>query len=276
LPEYPVALRPIDISNSGRAPALVFSEACYGTNILGKGINDALSLRFLDRGTHAIVGSTKVAYGSVTPPLIGADLLGRYFWQNVNAGWPVGEALRQAKLQMAQEMHNRQGFLDGEDQKTLISFVLFGDPLATAPNTPRTKKAERKAIIKPLIPKTICDKAAGAAEHPGGVGGQSELSPETVSRIKSVVARYLPGMGEAQWRVAHTRVDCSSKNHLCPTGQLSASAKAPGRPSLPSPSPRRTVVTLSKTIRSNTRVHPHFARVTLDETGKIVKLAVSR
>jgi hypothetical protein len=277
LPEYPVALRPTDVVNSGRAPAVVFSEACYGTNIIGKGTNDALSLRFMDCGTHAIVGSTKIAYGSVTPPLIGADLLGRYFWQNVNAGWPVGEALRQAKLQMAQEMHNRQGFLDGEDQKTLISFILFGDPLSTAPDTRPAKNAkQRKAPALRVMPKTICDKAVDAYGVSDGTSPLKELTPETVSHIKSVVAQYLPGMNDAQWRVAHTRADCSSKNHLCPTGQLSALAKSPGGASLPNPTPRRTVVTLSKTIRSSTHTHPHFARVTLDENGKVVKLAVSR
>ena len=276
LPEYPVALRPADVANTGRAPAVVFSEACYGANIADKSVNDALSLRFLDCGTHVIVGSTKIAYGSVTPPLIGADLLGRQFWQNLTAGWPAGEALRQAKLQMAQEMHNRQGYLDGEDQKTLISFILFGDPLATAPNAQPAKSARRNAATPGLAPKTVCDKAVEANLASGCAGSHGELTPETVSHIKSVVAQYLPGMGDAQWRVAHTRVDCSSKNHICPTGQLASQMKAHGPASLPSPAPHRTVVTLSKTIRSRTHAHAHFARVTLDETGKIVKLAVSR
>jgi hypothetical protein len=276
LPEYPVALRPTDVADSGRAPAMVFSEACYGANVAGKAVNDALSLRFLDCGTHVIVGSTKIAYGSVTPPLIGADLLGRQFWQNLTAGWPAGEALRQAKLQMAQEMHNRQGYLDGEDQKTLISFILYGDPLATAPNAQPTKSARRNASAARLAPKTVCDKAVDANQALGSAGDQSELTPETVSHIKSVVAQYLPGMGDAQWRVAHTRADCSSKNHMCPTGQLASQMKAHGPASLPSPVPQRTVVTLSKTIRSKAHAHAHVARVTLDETGKIIKFAVSR
>ena len=275
-PEYPVALRPVDVADSGRAPAVVFSEACYGANVIGKSPKDALSLRFLDCGTSAVVGSTKIAYGSVAPPLIGADLLGRYFWQNLNAGWPTGEALRQAKLQMAQEMHNRQGFLDGEDQKTLISFILFGDPLAPSPAAKGLKRARRKSPAQRITPATVCNKAADASGTADFVCHQGELSPETISNIKSVVARYLPGMSDAQWRVAHTRADCSAKDHICPTGQLSSSAKALGSASLPRPAPRRTVVTLSKTIRANAHAHLHLARVTLDETGKIVKLAVSR
>ncbi len=279
LPEYPIALRPIDISNSGRAPAVVFSEACYGTNILGKSTNEALSLRFIDCGTHAIVGSTKIAYGSVAPPLIGADLLGRCFWQNVNAGWPVGEALRQAKLQLAQEMHTRQGFLDGEDQKTLISFILLGDPLALAPNVRPAKAAKRaKAAAPATPPRTLCDKAANGAAS-ATAAPAAELSAESVAQIKAVVAQYLPGLQGAQWRVTHTRTDCASRNHLCPTGQLAHAAHttpAPGLPAAPGAGARRTVVTLSKTIRTSTHAHPHYARVTLDEKGKVIKLAVSR
>jgi len=270
-PEYPVALRPADVVNSGRAPVIVFSEACYGANILGKNIEDALCLRFLDSGSRALVGSTKTAYGSITTPLIGADLLGHGFWKNVNAGLPVGEALRRAKLQMAQEMHTRQGFLDGEDQKTLISFVLYGDPLATAPNVRAKKNAGARPSTSPRwksrgsaqdAPVTVCAKAEG--EH--------EISPESVAQIKTVVAQYLPGMRDAQWRVAHTHAGCTGKNHACPTAHL---AKIVGA-AQSKDAPRHTVVTLAKTIRTNARVHPHYARLTLDEKGVVVKMAVSR
>lgn len=259
VPEYPVALRPADVSNHGRAPAIVFSEACYGANILGKTIEDALCLRFLDSGSRAMVASTKIAYGSVTTPLIGADLLGFFFWQNVTDGLPAGEALRRAKLQMAQEMHERQGFLDGEDQKTLIEFVLYGDPLATTTET-RPKGAKRTLPTPAETPPTVCDKS----------NGESALTPEAVSRIKSVVAQYLPGMRDAQWRVAHSHAECTAK-HDCPTARLARFQKSPIRPL-----PHTTVVTLSKTWHANAHAHPHYARITLDEAGAVVKLAVSR
>ncbi|MGH2524743.1 MAG: C25 family cysteine peptidase, partial [Anaerolineales bacterium] len=262
-PEYPVALRPADVLNSGRAPVIVFSEACYGANILGKKIGEALCLRFLECGTRALVGSTKIAYGSVTTPLIGADLLGRLFWQNANAGLPVGEALRRAKLQMAQEMHDRQGFLDGEDQKTLISFVLYGDPLATMPGVRSTKEAKRlpaPRFVEP--PATVCDKA----------NGDRAVSPEVVAQIKTVVARYLPGMNDAEWRVAHAHARCTAQ-HACPTAHLAVRAKYA---SSLHHDPHTTVVTLSKTLRADARTHPHYARITLDEKGAIIKLAVSR
>jgi hypothetical protein len=38
----------------------------------------------------------------------------------------------------------------------------------------------------------------------------------------------------------------------------------------------RTQVTYSQKLKSARLVHEQFARVTLDETGKVIKLAVSR
>lgn len=268
VPEYPVALRPEDVTNHGRAPVVVFSEACYGANIFDKDTEAALCLKFIASGTRILVGSTKIAYGSVTTPLVGADLLGRFFWQNLNAGVPAGEALRRAKLQMAQEMNNRQGFLDGEDQKTLISFVLYGDPLAAAP----LRSAPSKRLAKPMpLPKlgslaTVCDRTSAA-----GRADDLDVTPELVAQIKGVVAQYLPGMNDAALRVAHSHALCHGGDHLCPTAQLGKLGKNKA-----TAAPHTTVVTLSKTFRVQSRAHPHYARVTLDEKGAVVKLAVSR
>lgn len=257
-PEYPVALRPTDVVNSGRAPVIVFSEACYGANILNKRAGEALCLRFLECGSRAMVGSTKIAYGSVTTPLIGADLLGRLFWQGVNLGWPVGEALRRAKLNMAQTMHDRQGFLDGEDQKTLISFVLYGDPLATAPlaNSKNSKQALPIGGVRSKhLPPTTDDKAEGKVD----------IAPDTVAQIKSIVAQYLPGMREADLRGAYVQARCYNPHTRSGVKNIN-----------PQSAPRTTVVTLAKTFNANAHAHPHFARVTVDEKGSVVKLAVSR
>ncbi len=256
--EYPVALRPTDVVNSGRAPVIVFTEACYGANIFNKRASEAMCLRFLGCGSRAMVGSTKIAYGSVTTPLIGADLLGRLFWQGVNLGLPVGEALRRAKLNMAQTMHDRQGFLDGEDQKTLISFVLYGDPLASAPsvNGKNSKHALPLANTRSKnLPPTTDDK----------VEGKVDIAPATVAQIKSIVAQYLPGMRDADLRGAYVQARCFNPH-------TQSGTKAPTAKN----APRTTVITLAKTFNAHAHAHPHFARVTVDEKGSVVKLAVSR
>ncbi len=85
--EFPVALRPQDIVNGGRAPRVVFTEACYGANALGKDAESSMSLKFLDSGSRAVVGSTKgflwVGHaasdrrGPAGPPVLGTAELRR-------------------------------------------------------------------------------------------------------------------------------------------------------------------------------------------------------
>jgi len=262
--DFPVALRPEDIVNGGRAPKVIFTEACYGANVLQKSVETAICLRFLDQGSKAIVGSTKISYGSITPPLIAADLLGRIFWGGLKNGLPIGEALRQAKLKLATEMHRRQGYLDGEDQKTLISFILYGDPLYT-PNAGTAPKGQKQIIrqsSRPAQMKTACARGGPVLEP-------EDLEPLMLSKVRSIVTSYLPGMSDAVCKIHPQRHACNGSDHACPTHQLNMTKIPLGaHPTL--------VVTFSKKVPDGKRQHPHFARLTLDEQGKILKLAVSR
>lgn len=258
-PDYPVALRPSDVVNSGRAPQIVFSEACFGAHIFGKTIENALALKFLDSGSKAVVASTVTSYGSVTTPLIAADLLGQAFWKLLNEGHPAGEALRRAKIAMAQTMHRRQGYLDGEDQKTLISFVLYGDPLAQVIADSETPKR----ILRPESTtdiKAVCDRGEG---HDVAM---QDLPADTLATVKSVVAEYLPGMQGSQATYSHEHLNCSGHNCTLPHAHMKAVGLAP----------TRSLVTLSKKVPSGDYTHPQFARITMDAKGKVVKLAVSR
>ncbi|NIO40376.1 MAG: hypothetical protein GTO41_09365, partial [Burkholderiales bacterium] len=213
--EFPVALRPEDVVNSGRAPKIVFTEACYGAHVLGKTDETALSLKFLSSGSQAVVGSTKISYGSVSPPLIAADLLGRLFWDELRQAVPIGEALRVAKLKLAAEMHERQGFLDGEDQKTLISFVLYGDPLLTSSviSGPKRSKDVVRSSKRPAIAKTAC-----------ALGGPDLMVEHShapaVERVHSIVAQYLPTMADADYRLRDQHCGCDHGNHCCPSQQI--------------------------------------------------------
>ena len=264
--QYPVALRPQDVVNGGRAPEVVFTEACYGAHILNRSVEEALALKFLQSGSQAYIGSTCAAYGSIGAPLTAADYLGHSFWKHLRQGLPAGEALRRGKIDLAREMHNRQGYLDGEDQKTLISFVLYGDPLSQ----PVAPGQQIKTILRPARPpkqvKTVCDRVRPEdASQP--------VPPEIETQVKQVVAQYLPGMAGAQITISHEHSDCSLAGHACPTAQLG------GKPDSPTPSryqPNRRVVVLSKQVKSAAHLHNHYARLTLDEDNRLVKLVVSR
>ena len=264
--DFPVALRPMDVIDRGRAPQIIFSEACYGANTLSKTSDTALSLKFLSSGTRSFVGSTKISYGSVTTPLIAADLLGRYFWEGVRSSTPVGEAFRRAKLNLASEMHQRQGFLDAEDQKTLISFVLFGDPLYEAeqrPDMPGAKVILRKTT-RPTRMKT-------ANTLKSTILTEAEFDAESMSRVKSIVAAYLPGMSDASCTIRSQHyMDAQSKDAILdPIGAVPIERLSPT-------SSNAYVFTFSKSITSEERLHQHYARLTMNAEGKIIKLAVSR
>jgi hypothetical protein len=254
--DYPVALEPADLHRNGRAPRVIFSEACYGGHVFGKNEGDSLALKFLSVGALAVVGSTCVAYGSVNTPLVAADLLGNLFWQHLKTGRTAGEALQQARVDLVREMDRRQGYLDGEDQKTLISFVLYGDPLATC----EVFRARSKAIYRvkdlPSI-KTVSD-------HADANGVPPQLTGEGLRHVKQIVAEYLPG------------ADLSDL-HLARQSAPIYGGTRPYKKSAPAGAVNgRVVVTVSKQVKIAEYVHHHYVRVTLDEGGKPVKLSISR
>jgi len=249
-PDYPIALSPNLFSENVPSPKYVFSEACYGANIAEKAHDDAMSLKFLDTGTNAFVGSTCIAYGSVTMPLIAADYLAQLYWKQVLEGDAVGYALMRAKLSFAQEMTRKQGFLDGEDQKTLLSFVLYGDPLAAYEGDSKSTKLVR-VKSQPAV-KAISDSDL-IPTSPNG-----EMPKKVSAGVKEVIEKYLPGLQNAQMKVVTSKV-----------GRFEGNSK--------SAKDDRYFVTLEKSIQENPETtHHHFARMTFDKRGKLVKFSTSR
>lgn len=133
---YPVALRPQQLrASSDIISALapfVFSEACYGAYINDKATEQAMCLSFLASGAAAFVGSTVTSYGRPDPPLSEADLLAMLFFEHLYNGQTVGRALVEARRDYARQMLQQQGSLDDDDDKTLLEFVLYGDPTLRA------------------------------------------------------------------------------------------------------------------------------------------------
>ncbi len=265
-PEFPVAMRPQDIRNNGSAPRLVFTEACYGANIGGKSLDEAMALKFLASGTQAVIGSTCISYGSLSSPLA-ADLLGRVFWNLLQEGFTAGESLRRSKIHLTREVNQRQGFLDAEDQKTLISFVLFGDPLAQPFQTKVSPKITPHLSDDVIQVPTVCERSCEGVD-------EAEVSLETIAHLKSIVAQYLPGMGDADVVLSHQHQRCSKANGKCGCGKKCQFSRITAKAPMPV-KPQRHVVTLSKNFEKDTRKHTQYARLTLDEGGNIIKMVVS-
>ncbi|MFQ6058519.1 MAG: C25 family cysteine peptidase [Anaerolineae bacterium] len=125
---YPVAFSPQLVASGDVKGVVAFSEACYGANIIGKDPDEAISLKLMQQGAACFVGSTKIAFGPSEPPSSEADLIGVYFLRHVKNRMPFGQAFKEAKIAFAKEMYDRQGGLDDDDEKTLLEFVLYGDP----------------------------------------------------------------------------------------------------------------------------------------------------
>jgi tetratricopeptide (TPR) repeat protein len=260
-PDYPVALSPKDIKNKDLAPRVVFSEACYGALIKDQKTEESIALKFLASGTSTFIGSTTISYGTVTSPLIGADLLASDFWKEILEGEPAGNALRKAKLTLAHEMTKRQGYLDGEDQKTLLSFILYGDPLEEITE----KKVGIKGILRPkdhLVLKTVIDRKDENLRT-------DQLPPIMMSEVKSLMTQYLPGFQDSDIALSLQSCTCKSKNTQC--GKCDLTAKGPSFKNQ-----KRVVVTLSKQITNPNGKFMQFARMTLDAHGKVLKISTSR
>ncbi|MFN2299171.1 MAG: hypothetical protein ACK2UB_10005 [Anaerolineales bacterium] len=254
--EFPIALLPAQISGAQSVPPVVFTEACYGANILHKGIDDSICLEFLANGTRALAGSTKICYGAAASPLIAADLLARLFLQNCLSGIPAGESLRLAKLAFTEEMNRRQGFLDPEDQKTLTSFILLGDPMYVPENgSAKTGKQGISRWRKP--PDQI--KTLFAKEDLLENG--TAPSPKIQASLKQAMERYLPGMTDSRMRYLH------------PRGDASAEGKSKSPPAAKSPA---WVVAVDRKYEAHGHSLTQYAKISLDAAGRIVKMAVSR
>ncbi len=249
--DYPVALTPDDLRKMPSVPPIIFSEACYGGHIFGKAETESIALTFMGAGNYALIASTTIAYGSVTTPMIGADLLGYLTFMNLKKGLAVGPAFSKAKVEFVREMNRRQGYLDGEDQKTLISFVLYGDPLAAYDHQESIGKTYSRDTLRPVV-KTVCDRIEINSES-------FAAAPRMVSQAKEMVSVYLPGIEYAEVRINQQNVK-REKSMNSGTTNI----------------PERVVVSFSKQVNLTDHTHRQFAHATLDKQGKLIKLMVSR
>lgn len=130
----PPACSPDAISSVDLDAPIIFTTASFGAAVRGRSTSTSLALRLLSGGAAAVIGATATTYGAQEPPLQAADLLGQLFWANLRRGDRLGAALQRARQDYVHKVVSYQGYLDGDDQKTLLAFVLLGDPLAPAFN----------------------------------------------------------------------------------------------------------------------------------------------
>ena len=258
-PDYPVALSVSDLPKNGHSPRVVFSEACYGGYTLDKTEKTSMAMRFLSIGTSAVVASTCIAYGAASTPLVGADLLGYLFWSGLKEGYSIGDAFVKAKTELVNEMNKRQGYLDGEDQKTLISFVLYGDPLVTY--DAKQVNAKRMMRLQQVMNiKTISDNQYD-------VIGIQPISEKLIAQAKQAVSPYLPGLEQAEIQISSQKMAIEGKNH-----RMSGLGQRTGQKQVAD----RTLIIFKRKVQFGEHTHYNYARVTMNRDGKLMKMAFSR
>lgn len=188
----PIAVTPADVVDLEPATICV-TEACYGAEIVGRSPRDSMALRFLSRGALALVGCTVTAYGAVALPLGGADVLAQQLFQYLRRGQPIGRALLLARDWMAREAVREQGYLDPDDAKTLLSFVLLGDPWAS----PYAKPLLQAKMALPAIEPILAQRRPVLA---GSVSpGATDLAQRLVAQLAPRFAR-VPLTAQGQGR----------------------------------------------------------------------------
>lgn len=258
-PLFPVALRPHDLTTVEHADSVIFTEACYGANILGKDTSSSMALRFLASQALAVIGSTKASYGSIAPPLLGADLMGHSFWEGLQAHLTTGEALKYAKVNLAKQMQDRQDYLDSEDQKTLMSFVLYGDPSLPDAGHQDGEPADSQAPA--FCPPLVCGRTAKVRKSP--------VSKETVAKVKKRIEVSLPHMADARVRatpIAFCSEECGEQCSLGLKSRATPTVRSAG-----------WAFTLEKQVSiEGDGTHRQLVRVTVDGSGHVLKMAVSK
>jgi tetratricopeptide (TPR) repeat protein len=254
----PIALTPLSVSWVSAEGVLVYSEACYGAEPPGHHPDGSIALNLLSNGALAFIGFTAMSYGTLSPPLSGADLLGRYLWEGILDGRSVGGALQRARAEFIQNAATEQGYLDGEDQKALMSLILYGDPsLSLHAQRELTEVDAQLEVTCP--PLACCSKMMDAESLP------------LPKDVRTKVQRSLPFL-QTNGLTAHPlvlcRVPCSSSECGAPAYACGSTEKS-GFPELIQASHQSIVSKGGHEMQ-------HVVKVTVNADGDVVKVMVSR
>jgi tetratricopeptide (TPR) repeat protein len=259
-PDFPVAISTNKISKILNNIDLVFTEACYGGLVVEKTIDESMAMKLISVGSQGLVGSTCIAYGSVFTPLIGADLLGFIFWKYTKDGYSFGESLMHAKIGLAKVMNERQGYLDGEDQKTILSFVLYGDPIGYL---------ESNIYLEKFQDEEKSESNMNLVNDQNGVAySSSSLNGNVTKDISDLLQSYIPGLEKAHVKIKKQKVTIQKNIDFEQNRNIQINSNLEYK--------NFTQLLYRKEFVSDMRQHTQYARVTMDDAGKIIKLAVSR
>ena len=172
--QMPEALRPTHLAHP--APnALLLSEACYGAR--HEPDVETVAMRFLRGGGSAMVGSTVVAWGPISPPIGLADVLIVETLRAFDAGATLPQAVQTAR----EAVIGDKTHLLPQEANTIASFIALGGPLA---------RVARSHVHRPAPPNASLLNRVRAARDARGGGGPLGAAR---ARLRAAEAR-------GQWR----------------------------------------------------------------------------
>lgn len=122
-------LQPHDLNGLRLPGTLVISQACFGARLDRQDGAIPMAPALLAAGAAAVIAPTGLSYGAPDPPPGESDLLAIHLLTACrSAGMSPGGIIQAAQKAMLRELLTSQGGPHADDVKTLLSFVLYGDP----------------------------------------------------------------------------------------------------------------------------------------------------
>jgi hypothetical protein len=111
------------------AGAAIVCQACYGARLGDPQAERSLAVALLAAGADALVAPHVLAYGAPDPPPGESDLLAAHLLAALQVpGRRLGAAVLSAHADLLRTVLRTRGGPGADDLKTLLSFVLYGDP----------------------------------------------------------------------------------------------------------------------------------------------------
>jgi hypothetical protein len=216
--DYPEVMRSTSLRKKTRKATVVGSMCCFGANIFDPLDPTAqhpgeppISSVYLRQGAFGFLGSTCTAWVGLDTMLC-SDWIVSAFLKSVLAGASLGRAALEARQNLARWGQTQGDLPDSADDKTLIQFMLLGDPsihpvkvadqpaVASAALARRQRRAtshqlgamltaaipKRRAVNERMVPANVEGLARELTER-AGAGFQFKFSNPQVERVTSKI-----------------------------------------------------------------------------------------
>lgn len=147
--EFPPVLFSSALVGATAPGTVVGAMCCYGASVYDPAHPAALTRDvpsipnvYLDQAASGFVGATGIAWVGVNE-MACADLIVTRFLKNVLAGMSLGAALLDSKQRFLADIGKDGRMPDAAEEKTLLQFILLGDPSLRA----ATSREEREAVV---------------------------------------------------------------------------------------------------------------------------------